>query len=156
MCWNLLTDEQTYELGTDIRRSANTRPTGRVVADRNTSCQSCWCWSGVTRPCPGFETVEERAGLDKVRGGEPLGEVSIHGAEHVLRLAQPAVVRLKPGEAGRSAQFPGQGSLGFRLPDRDAEMTFGDHAGVGGALHQQEFALQAMQLRQAPMLSAGL
>ena len=60
------------------------------------------------------------------------------------------------GEAGGAAQLPGQRLLSARPPQRVLEVLFGGRGGVRGSLQQDQLALDAQELRDAPILLVTL
>src|SRR2546428_1258127 len=62
----------------------------------------------------------------------------------------------QPGEAGGAAQLPGQRALSARPLQRVLEVLFGRRGGARGFLQQDQLALDAQELRDAPMLLVTL
>src|SRR4029077_1772543 len=102
------------------------------------------------------EVVEERLRGPEIGGVEALGEPAIDRCQEVARRPGPTSLVPPSGEAGGAAQLHGQRSLAARPLQRLLEVLLGRGGGARGSRLHDELALDAQELRDAPVLLVAL
>src|SRR6266481_3775664 len=102
------------------------------------------------------EAVEQRLGGPEIGGAKALGEAAVERREELTRRLGPALCMPQAGEAGGAAQLHGQNPLLARPVQRVLEVLLGPGGGARGSRQQDQFALDAQELRDAPMLLVTL
>src|SRR5882757_2370657 len=102
------------------------------------------------------QLVQEQLCRLHVSGPEPFREAAVNRPQQIARLAGGALIALQACEAGRGLQFPRQHRLPTGKVERFPETGLRRGHGVRGALAQDKLALDAQQLRDAPLLLPAL
>ena len=96
------------------------------------------------------EIVQERFCRLEVGAVEPLGKPVVDRLQQRHPTGRSALIEEQLREARGGAQFPGPGALPARPVERLPKVMLGRCRGAGRALQQQQLALDAEQLGNAP------
>src|SRR6266849_8974256 len=102
------------------------------------------------------EAVEQRLRGPEIGGTKTFGEAAVERREELTRRLGPALCMPQPGEAGGAAQLHGQNPLPAGPLQRVLEVLLGRGGGARGSRQQDQLALDAQELRDAPMLLVTL